>query len=171
MEEDLITSSSAVNSTAAVFIPQLIQNVREIIFPCNPNLAAVLEYRLRDRFPLHLKPLSSPSSSHYEHQQPSNFATESTQCYNPNWQSHVVTPPKPPRASAQPCPSLCPEAVTCILPLSTLLHHPPLSTSSSIYCPRSRDLHSPTCPRRHRSTATTNPRLLMVVSLILFLLI
>ncbi|KAM7271869.1 hypothetical protein ACFE04_031083 [Oxalis oulophora] len=93
--KDLITSSSAVNSTAAVSIPQLIQNVREIIFPCNPNLAAVLEYRLRDRFPLQMKPLPlpSPSTSHYEHQQTSNFATELTQCYNPNWQSHVATPP------------------------------------------------------------------------------
>ncbi|XP_019162745.1 PREDICTED: protein SCARECROW [Ipomoea nil] len=30
-----------------VSIPQLIQNVREIIHPCNPNLAALLEYRLR----------------------------------------------------------------------------------------------------------------------------
>ncbi|CAL5390065.1 unnamed protein product [Camellia sinensis] len=29
-----------------VSIPQLIQNVREIIHPCNPNLAALLEYRL-----------------------------------------------------------------------------------------------------------------------------
>lgn len=39
--KDLIHSSNNVS------IPQLIQNVREIIFPCNPNLAAVLEYRLR----------------------------------------------------------------------------------------------------------------------------
>ncbi|KAL3839908.1 hypothetical protein ACJIZ3_024499 [Penstemon smallii] len=30
-----------------VSIPQLILNVREIIHPCNPNLAALLEYRLR----------------------------------------------------------------------------------------------------------------------------
>uniref|UniRef100_A0A1D1XK40 Protein SCARECROW n=1 Tax=Anthurium amnicola TaxID=1678845 RepID=A0A1D1XK40_9ARAE len=39
---DLITSSAA-----EVSIPQLIQNVREVIHPCNPGLAAVLEYRLR----------------------------------------------------------------------------------------------------------------------------
>ncbi|KAL5550575.1 hypothetical protein UlMin_000751 [Ulmus minor] len=39
--KDLIHSSNNVS------IPQLIQNVREIIFPCNPNLAALLEYRLR----------------------------------------------------------------------------------------------------------------------------
>uniref|UniRef100_A0A2N9G7M7 Uncharacterized protein n=1 Tax=Fagus sylvatica TaxID=28930 RepID=A0A2N9G7M7_FAGSY len=39
--KDLIHSSNNVS------IPQLIQNVREIIYPCNPNLAALLEYRLR----------------------------------------------------------------------------------------------------------------------------
>lgn len=39
---ELITSSST-----EVSIPQLIQNVREVVHPCNPNLAAVLEYRLR----------------------------------------------------------------------------------------------------------------------------
>ncbi|CAI0438097.1 unnamed protein product [Linum tenue] len=36
-----------IHSSANVSIPQLIQNVREIIYPCNPNLAALLEYRLR----------------------------------------------------------------------------------------------------------------------------
>uniref|UniRef100_A0A7N0V9S7 Protein SCARECROW n=1 Tax=Kalanchoe fedtschenkoi TaxID=63787 RepID=A0A7N0V9S7_KALFE len=40
--KDLIHSSSA-----SVSIPQLIHNVREIIFPCNPTLAAQLEHRLR----------------------------------------------------------------------------------------------------------------------------
>nr|ACR48080.1 scarecrow 2 [Lupinus albus]ACR48081.1 scarecrow 2 [Lupinus albus] len=39
--KDLIHSSNSVS------IPQLISNVREIIYPCNPNLAVVLEYRLR----------------------------------------------------------------------------------------------------------------------------
>ncbi|KAK7294932.1 hypothetical protein RJT34_17831 [Clitoria ternatea] len=39
--KDLIHSSNTVS------IPQLISNVREIIYPCNPNLAMVLEYRLR----------------------------------------------------------------------------------------------------------------------------
>ncbi|KAK4783318.1 hypothetical protein SAY86_007692 [Trapa natans] len=38
---DLITSSTNVS------IPQLIQNIRDIIYPCNPNLAAVFEFRLR----------------------------------------------------------------------------------------------------------------------------
>ncbi|KAI7745611.1 hypothetical protein M8C21_033457 [Ambrosia artemisiifolia] len=35
------------NSSSDVSIPHLIHNVREIIHPCNPNLATVLEYRLR----------------------------------------------------------------------------------------------------------------------------
>lgn len=39
--KDLIQNSTSVS------IPQLIHNVREIIYPCNPNLATVLEYRLR----------------------------------------------------------------------------------------------------------------------------
>ncbi|KAK4755469.1 hypothetical protein SAY87_009226 [Trapa incisa] len=39
--KDLITSSTNVS------IPQLIQNVRDIIYPCNPNLAAIFEFRLR----------------------------------------------------------------------------------------------------------------------------
>ncbi|CAB4285025.1 unnamed protein product [Prunus armeniaca] len=36
-----------IHSSTNVSIPQLIHNVREIIFPCNPNLASLLEYRLR----------------------------------------------------------------------------------------------------------------------------
>ncbi|XP_043698696.1 protein SCARECROW-like [Telopea speciosissima] len=40
--KDLIHSSTGVSN-----IPQLIQNVREIIYPCNPNLASLLEFRLR----------------------------------------------------------------------------------------------------------------------------
>ncbi|KAK9920144.1 hypothetical protein M0R45_028704 [Rubus argutus] len=36
-----------IHSSTSVSIPQLIHNVREIIFPCNPNLASLLEYRLR----------------------------------------------------------------------------------------------------------------------------
>ncbi|XP_052175661.1 protein SCARECROW [Diospyros lotus] len=36
-----------IHSSTNVSIPQLIQNVREIIHPCNPNLAILLEYRLR----------------------------------------------------------------------------------------------------------------------------
>ncbi|KAL1549024.1 protein SCARECROW-like [Salvia divinorum] len=36
-----------IHSSTHVSIPQLILNVREIIYPCNPNLAALLEQRLR----------------------------------------------------------------------------------------------------------------------------
>ncbi|XP_076899857.1 protein SCARECROW-like [Bidens hawaiensis] len=36
-----------INSSTDVSIPHLIHNVREIIHPCNPNLATLLEYRLR----------------------------------------------------------------------------------------------------------------------------
>ncbi|XP_022881217.1 protein SCARECROW-like [Olea europaea var. sylvestris] len=36
-----------IHSSTNVSIPQLILNVREIIHSCNPNLAALLEYRLR----------------------------------------------------------------------------------------------------------------------------
>lgn len=36
-----------ISSAADVSIPQLVQNVREIIHPCNPSLAALIEYRLR----------------------------------------------------------------------------------------------------------------------------
>lgn len=36
-----------IHSSTNISIPQLVQNVREIIYPCNPNLAAVVEYRLR----------------------------------------------------------------------------------------------------------------------------
>ncbi|KAI3829543.1 hypothetical protein L1987_03669 [Smallanthus sonchifolius] len=36
-----------IHSSTDVSIPHLIHNVREIIHPCNPNLAVLLEYRLR----------------------------------------------------------------------------------------------------------------------------
>ncbi|XAR55695.1 hypothetical protein NMG60_11035863 [Bertholletia excelsa] len=35
-----------IHGSTHISIPHLIQNVREIIHPCNPNLAALLEYRL-----------------------------------------------------------------------------------------------------------------------------
>ncbi|XVF37346.1 hypothetical protein REPUB_Repub20aG0000300 [Reevesia pubescens] len=53
---DLIHTSSNVS------IPQLIHNVREIIYPCNPNLAALLEYRLRSLIdPLERRRKEAPS--------------------------------------------------------------------------------------------------------------
>lgn len=36
-----------INSSNDVSIPQLIHNVRDIIYPCNPSLATLLEFRLR----------------------------------------------------------------------------------------------------------------------------
>ncbi|KAM1198784.1 hypothetical protein ACFXTH_010079 [Malus domestica] len=53
-----------VHSSTNVSIPQLIHNVREIIFPCNPSLAALLEYRLRSiSEPLPPPPLPLPVPS------------------------------------------------------------------------------------------------------------
>ncbi|KAK8556081.1 hypothetical protein V6N13_070150 [Hibiscus sabdariffa] len=60
-----------IHTSANVSIPQLIHNVREIIYPCNPNLAALLEYRLRSLMdplerrrkegpPLHLPEVTLP---------------------------------------------------------------------------------------------------------------
>ncbi|KAI4341900.1 hypothetical protein MLD38_026571 [Melastoma candidum] len=49
--KDLISNSTSVS------IPQLIQNVRDIIHPCNPDLAAILEHRLRSLTELPLNPL------------------------------------------------------------------------------------------------------------------
>lgn len=59
------------HSSTTVSIPQLIQNVREIIYPCNPNLAALFEYRLRslidplDRRRKETFPLQPPVGSLY----------------------------------------------------------------------------------------------------------
>ncbi|GAB2298672.1 hypothetical protein Dimus_032743 [Dionaea muscipula] len=36
-----------IQSSSSISIAQLVQNVREIVLPCNPNLAELLEYRLR----------------------------------------------------------------------------------------------------------------------------
>lgn len=53
--KDLIQTSNSIS------IPQLIQNVREIIYPCNPNLGAVIEFRLRSLAdPLVAQPLPPP---------------------------------------------------------------------------------------------------------------
>ncbi|KAI4365578.1 hypothetical protein MLD38_021549 [Melastoma candidum] len=46
-----------IQSSASVSIPQLIQTVWEVVQPCNPNLAAVLEHRLRF---LNEQPLNPP---------------------------------------------------------------------------------------------------------------
>ncbi|GMH05447.1 hypothetical protein Nepgr_007287 [Nepenthes gracilis] len=68
--KDLIQSSSSIS------IPQLVQNVRDIIHPCNPSLAALLEYRLRSlvdsagrKEELHLSNLPRMPNVHHHHQQ------------------------------------------------------------------------------------------------------
>ncbi|KAE8658375.1 Protein SCARECROW [Hibiscus syriacus] len=72
-----------IHTSANVSIPQLIHNVREIIYPCNPNLAALLEYRLRSLMdplerrreapPLHLPEVALPR--HHGQQQGSSGLT------------------------------------------------------------------------------------------------
>ncbi|KAI3870272.1 hypothetical protein MKX03_029661 [Papaver bracteatum] len=51
-----------INTTTNVSVPQLIQNVREIIFPSNPNLATLLEFRLRSL-------MVEPVLDHHQQQQ------------------------------------------------------------------------------------------------------
>ncbi|CAH8268574.1 unnamed protein product [Arabidopsis lyrata] len=55
-----------IHSSTSVSIPQLIQNVRDIIFPCNPNLGALLEYRLRSLMLLDPSSSSDPSPQTFE---------------------------------------------------------------------------------------------------------
>ncbi|KAM6556105.1 hypothetical protein CsatB_003124 [Cannabis sativa] len=63
-----------IHSSTNVSIPQLIHNVREIIHPCNPNLATLLEYRLRSllasdpsNVPVFSPPLESSPNDQYLH--------------------------------------------------------------------------------------------------------
>ncbi|KAK1351503.1 GRAS domain-containing protein [Heracleum sosnowskyi] len=84
--EDAINTSSTwidgiikdlIHSSSPISIPQLVQNVREIIHPCNPGLAALLESRLRtltsttdpDYLTMMTKETSSPviRNSQYAH--------------------------------------------------------------------------------------------------------
>ncbi|PKA51827.1 Protein SCARECROW [Apostasia shenzhenica] len=59
---DLLSSAAA-----EVSIHQIIQNVREVIYPCNPSLAAVLEFRLRsltsDQAPTQLRAVPIPPTA------------------------------------------------------------------------------------------------------------
>ncbi|EOA23603.1 hypothetical protein CARUB_v10016802mg [Capsella rubella] len=78
MEQDSSSSSASptvwvdaiirdlIHSSTSVSIPQLIQNVRDIIFPCNPNLGALLEYRLRSLMLLDPSSSSDPSPQSFE---------------------------------------------------------------------------------------------------------
>ncbi|XP_021774099.1 protein SCARECROW 2-like [Chenopodium quinoa] len=60
-----------IQSSNSISIPQLLQNVREIIYPCNPNLGAVIEFRLRSLAdPLIAPPLQQPPQQQHQHQLP-----------------------------------------------------------------------------------------------------
>ncbi|KAL9238489.1 hypothetical protein vseg_012904 [Gypsophila vaccaria] len=101
--KDLIQTSNSVS------IPQLIQNVRDIIYPCNPSLGSVIEYRLRSLAePVlvhspHIHPSPQPSSQ-LQTQQTSSSAAQSNKGYynravdeNNVWTvatTHVTSPPK-----------------------------------------------------------------------------
>ncbi|KFK34677.1 hypothetical protein AALP_AA5G176900 [Arabis alpina] len=114
MEQDSSSSSTSptiwvdaiirdlIHSSTSVSIPQLIQNVRDIIFPCNPNLGALLEYRLRSLMLLDPPPSSSDPSQ--QQQQPFDSITQ------PNYHQISVTqqqqqqhknPSPPPQAPIQ----------------------------------------------------------------------
>ncbi|KAI3742810.1 hypothetical protein L1987_60506 [Smallanthus sonchifolius] len=58
-----------INTSTDVSIPNLINNVREIIHPCNPSLAALLEHRLRS--------LTDPPPPNLVDQQPIHDPTDS----------------------------------------------------------------------------------------------
>lgn len=79
-----------INSSASVSIPQLIQNVRDIIFPCNPNLGALLEYRLRSLM------LLDPSSSEAPPPPPQPFEPQYHNLSPPITQQQQPKPPPPP---------------------------------------------------------------------------
>jgi hypothetical protein len=78
---DIIASSGA-----AVSVAQLIQNVREIIHPCNPGLASLLEHRLRS-----LLTPADPSLPHQQqHQHPAALIHQQQQPAVP-----ALPPPHP----------------------------------------------------------------------------
>jgi len=59
-----------IQSSNSISIPQLIQNVRDIIYPCNPNLGSAIEFRLRS---LAADPLIAPPPLppfHYQQHHP-----------------------------------------------------------------------------------------------------
>ncbi|KAF8091156.1 hypothetical protein N665_0452s0025 [Sinapis alba] len=105
-----------INSSASVSIPQLIQNVRDIIFPCNPNLGALLEYRLRSLI------LLDPSSSSSDPPPPPSQPFDSISQYhqisnNPSppltqQQQQPKPPPPPPVQQQERENSPPPETVT-----------------------------------------------------------
>ncbi|XP_044473464.1 protein SCARECROW-like [Mangifera indica] len=84
--KDLIHNSNNVS------IPQLIHNVREIIFPCNPNLAALLEYRLRSLTePLERRPVNLHQRQFNNlHHEPSSTLSLNLDCAVDNLSSYSL---------------------------------------------------------------------------------
>ncbi|PSS34805.1 Protein SCARECROW like [Actinidia chinensis var. chinensis] len=66
---DAIIKDLIHSSTPHVSIPLLIHNVREIIHPCNPHLASLLEYRLRSL----VTPPDPGQTQHHDHQPSPDF--------------------------------------------------------------------------------------------------
>ncbi|CAL9246427.1 unnamed protein product [Arabidopsis halleri] len=115
-----------IHSSTSVSIPQLIQNVRDIIFPCNPNLGALLEYRLRSLMLLDPSSSSDPSPQTFEplyqiSNNPSPPVTQQQQQQQHQQQQHK--PPPPPiqqqereNSSTDAPPPPPPETVTATVP-------------------------------------------------------
>lgn len=93
--KDLITSAAP-----EVSIAQLIHNVREIINPCNPSLAAALEHRLRSLDP---EPPSSAARSSSPPPPPSKKKQKvlDSSSSSPNPEQPTL-PPQPPQQQQQP---------------------------------------------------------------------
>ncbi|VFQ89256.1 unnamed protein product [Cuscuta campestris] len=110
-----------IHSSTQVSIPQLIQNVREIIHPCNPNLAALLEYRLRSL----ADPLAALLESRHQqgHYQP-------LQVPEPMWEATLPPPPAVPApAPRHPDPHPPPPPQPQLMPDSSPNLPPPYAPS------------------------------------------
>ncbi|KAJ4771977.1 hypothetical protein LUZ62_038233 [Rhynchospora pubera] len=137
---DLISTASTVS------IPQLIQNVREIIQPCNPGLASLLEFRLRcltgDSTPL-------PPQVPVQVQLPSLPSTDTLQLPLPQ-------PDKRRREAAVPVPPIPqPPKRTELQPPVPVLDNPnTTSNPNQNPNPGSSLQQSPTQPQRSSSSAS-----------------
>ncbi|EFH52506.1 hypothetical protein ARALYDRAFT_485819 [Arabidopsis lyrata subsp. lyrata] len=111
-----------IHSSTSVSIPQLIQNVRDIIFPCNPNLGALLEYRLRSLMLLDPSSSSDPSPQTFEPlYQISNNPSPQQQQQQQEHQQQQHKPPPPPiqqqeRENSSTDAPPPPETVTATVP-------------------------------------------------------
>ncbi|XP_047323336.1 protein SCARECROW-like [Impatiens glandulifera] len=90
---------NSTSSSPFTNIPQLIQNVRDIIHPCNPNLAALLECRLRSL--ININPDISPSFTNDPYSMYNTAAT----VYGQRLSSKEILPTTlPPQPQPQPQP-------------------------------------------------------------------